>query len=311
MKPRTLKRTIRVLALLLGVCLLLLMAPACYDAWARGVVETRMAECEREEGTRYMKGGAPVRIDRGRDRACLLLHGFMSAPADFGPLPEALDAAGWDVHAPVLPGHGTDPRDLCGLSADDMAAAPRREYLALRKRYETVVLVGFSLGGAISIRLADEKPPDALVLINPYLASTYKAYYVLPPRWWHAMLTPLLDWVVRPAGIFNVNRPEGEAEIVAYRAIPTEAFAAVFEAACRASETELRGCRVLVILSDGDSTASPKAARRWAEMRLAGETPIRSFARSDHLLLLDYDREEATRAVVEFIESIPTDATGE
>ena len=67
----------------------------------------------------------PVSIERGRRRACLLLHGWLSSPADFADLPGALDRAGWDVYAPLLPGHGTACEDLDGMSAEDMLAGAR------------------------------------------------------------------------------------------------------------------------------------------------------------------------------------------
>jgi carboxylesterase len=294
------KRTIIIVCLvvLLAICLVLLIAPPCYDAWARRRLREYVSTAQREPAGNILRGGAPVHIDRGRQRACLLLHGFMGTPADVGELPQALDGAGWDVHAPLLPGHGTDPRDLEGLTADDIITGAEAELIALRGRYPQVVVVGFSLGGAIALILSERHDAAGLVLINPFFKSTYRLCYVLPPRCWYALLTPLVDYVVRPPGIVNVNRREARVHIIAYKVVPSGAFGEAFEIADRAASSQPRDVPLLMLLSEGDCTASPSAARRIYDRVSTARTELKTFHRSNHLLLWDYDREEATEAVL-------------
>jgi len=198
----------------------LLALLAGYNVWARKVLVRRMLAAPREPGTDILLGGGPVLIERGRERACLLVHGFMGTPADFGELPAALDESGWDVHAPLLPGHGTDPRRLAAVSAEETIAAVARHLTALRGRYR-----------------------DGLVLVNPYFRSRYLARYVLPPRWWHRILSPFVGYVVRPRWMINVRRREAWPRIVCYRVIPARAFAEVFAIADRARQCAAPGAR--------------------------------------------------------------------
>ena len=295
------KGLIRMLWALLIVCIALLVAPAFYNAWARRVLEKELHDAAREPGTEFLRGGAPIRIERGRSRACLLLHGFMSTPADFGALPRALDEAGWDVVAPVLPGHATDPRRLEKVKADDLVSAGEEEFLRLRQKHPTVAVVGFSLGGAIALHLSARHAPDALVLVNPYFASPYKPRYVLPPRWAYALLSPAIEYAVRPATIHHINRAEGAKEIVGYRVVPMAVFREVFAVADAASAIAPPDVPLLVLISEGDSTSSPSAVQRFYEAAPVRRKERKLFGRSDHMLFLDHDREEAVRAVAAFL----------
>jgi len=300
------RRLIHVLTWLLALCVVVLLLATVYNSWASRRLAREVEQARREPGTDILLGGAPVEIDRGRERACLLLHGFMSTPSDFGELPRALDEAGWDVRAPLLPGHGTDPRQLVGVTVGDYLAHARRELEALRKQHSTVVVLGFSMGAAISVLLASDEPADGLVLVNPFLGVTYKAYYILPPRRWNAILGPFLDYTVRPGGVVHVNRKEAIGQIVCYRTVPTSAFATTFSVADAARSAGAPDVPLLVVISEDDSTADPQAARRFYEAANLKRKQLVTCPRSDHVLLLDYDREQAASAILEFLEELET-----
>ena len=271
-----------------------------------GCVAMRRSEATtaRDPQTRIIRGAEPVRIARGRKGACLLLHGWITTPADFGELPQALDEAGWDVHAPLHAGHGTTPRDLRGITAQKLLDAAREHYDALRASHDRVVLVGFSMGGTIATLLAAERPPDRLVLIAPFCGVRYKWYYVLPPRWWSAVLSPVIRYVPRPPGTIYCNRKEGREAIITYDAFPTDASRALF----RLRSTLLEDAQLanltmpaLLVYSSGDDTCSPKAMAALLERLPADPKRAAAFARSNHHLLHDHDREQAIRAIVEFV----------
>jgi carboxylesterase len=283
--------------------IILLVGSCGYNARARTILQKRMEHASREPGTDILAGAAPVNIDRGRNRVCLLLHGFMSSPADYGRLPEALDGAGWDVRIPLHPGHGRDPRELRDISADDFLDAAERELLALKNRYGTVALGGFSMGGAIAVILSARHEPDAALLVNPFFRLPYHPKYVLPVRWWYRSLGPLLDYGIRPHGI-PINRPEGRSQFVTYKVLPTPIFGEVFELADRAHRTDLPDIPILALLSEGDETASPRATKRFLQRSGSDRTRIETYDASNHVLLLDYDREAAIEATIRFLNSM-------
>lgn len=251
-----------------------------------------------------MQGVKPIRTDRGRTRVCLLLHGWITTPLDFGRLPQALDEAGWDVCAPLHAGHGTDPRDLVGITAQDLLDAARLHYADLQQRYGNVSIVGFSMGGTIATLLAAEQRPDKLVLIAPFCGVRYKWYYVLPPRWWHALLCPFLRRVKSRPRLTGVNRREGRDEVLMYGAFPTDASRALFELRHRLlGDADLRRLTMpaLLVYSTGDDVCSPSAMEEVFERLPAVGKEKAVFSHSNHHILHDYDREQAITAIVNFL----------
>jgi carboxylesterase len=285
------------LLLLLAVCLVSLNC-AGMRAMKRADDSPR-----RDPETGVLRGAEPVRIDRGRKGACLLLHGWITSPADFGRLPQALDAAGWDVHVPLQAGHGTTPTALKGITAEELVGTARGHYEALRKSHDRVVLVGFSIGGTIASLLAAEHLPDRLVLVAPFCGVRYRWYYVLPPRWWHAVLAPVLRSVPR-AGTVYCNRREGREASITYDAFPIEASKALFRLRARLlDDTDLWMLTMpsLLVHSTGDGVCSPKAMARFFERLPAQPRRTVVFEDSNHHLLHDHDREQAIAAIVEFV----------
>jgi carboxylesterase len=258
----------------------------------------------RDPVTGIIRGAEPIAIDRGRDGACLLLHGWITTPADFGELPATLDEAGWDVYVPLQYGHGTSPIELEDVTADLLLSTARRHYDELRERYERVVLVGFSMGGCMATILAAEEPPDLLVLIAPFYGVEHKWYYVLPARWWNALLTPLISYVRRDPELMQVNRPEGRDEVIAYVSFPTASTAALFELRRRVLEdADLSRLTMpaLLVYSTGDDVCSDKAmADVFGRFASAARLDV-AFERSNHHILHDYDRHEAIERVVSFV----------
>ncbi len=98
----------------------------------------------------------------------LVLHGFTGAPPSMRGLAEAFAAAGFHVELPRLPGHGTSVDDMKTTSWSDWYGEAERAYQHLAARCTKVVIVGLSMGGALTLRLGADHPEIAgLVCINP------------------------------------------------------------------------------------------------------------------------------------------------
>ncbi len=105
---------------------------------------------------------------QGGSAAALLVHGFPGTPAEMRGLGQALHNAGWTVDGLLLPGFGADVTRMLEYGAEDWIAATVDHLRSLRRNHDRVVLIGYSMGAAVSINAATQEGPDQLVLIAPF-----------------------------------------------------------------------------------------------------------------------------------------------
>ncbi len=112
----------------------------------------------------------------------LLSHGFTGSPRAMRPFGEHLAALGYGVAVPRLPGHGTTWQEMNRTSWPEWYAVLDNELTRLRQEHEQVVVVGLSMGGALVLRLAEERGADiaGVVLINPSVSTEDKRLGLLP-----------------------------------------------------------------------------------------------------------------------------------
>lgn len=120
-----------------------------------------------------------------------MLHGFPGTPAELSVLAEVLSAGGLEVHVPLLPGFGLDIGRLKTTPWQAWVVAARDAWAALQEGAEQAFLLGFSMGGAVALKLVAALPanmcPDHLVLVAPFsrfadlrARALPLAQYVLP-----------------------------------------------------------------------------------------------------------------------------------
>jgi carboxylesterase len=100
--------------------------------------------------------------------AALLVHGFPGTPAEMRPLADRLHDQGWTVEGLLLPGFGPEIDTLFNRRYTEWQSAVVTAINGLRARHDPVVLIGFSLGGALAISAAAASPVDRLVLLAPF-----------------------------------------------------------------------------------------------------------------------------------------------
>src|SRR5580692_6359791 len=87
--------------------------------------------------------------------AVLLLHGLSSSPYEMRFLSRALHREGFTVAAPKLDGYSAGTREQ---RMEAWLASAVREFDALKSKYPQVSICGLSIGAALSIALAAERP---------------------------------------------------------------------------------------------------------------------------------------------------------
>jgi carboxylesterase len=106
-------------------------------------------------------------IERG-DPAALLIHGFPGTPAEMRPLATLLNNAGWTTRGLLLPGFGAQIDSLFQRQAHEWIDTAAEALRSLQASHQPVVLIGYSMGAAISIHAAARLRPDRLILLAPF-----------------------------------------------------------------------------------------------------------------------------------------------
>lgn len=103
----------------------------------------------------------------GDDRGVLCLHGITGTPFEVRPFAEAFGRAGFSVEAPMLAGHGETLRELARVTWGDWLASAQRKLDALLERTHgrSVAICGFSMGGLLALRLAQQFPERIAALV--------------------------------------------------------------------------------------------------------------------------------------------------
>jgi len=102
------------------------------------------------------------------DVGVLVLHGFTGNPGSMRALAEACATAGFHVELPQLAGHGTAMEDMIPTRWADWSADAEKAFQALSKRAKKIVVMGLSMGGALTLWMAAQHPEACgIVCINP------------------------------------------------------------------------------------------------------------------------------------------------
>jgi carboxylesterase len=223
----------------------------------------------------------------------LLVHGFTGTPQSMRPWAEHLVAAGFAVSLPRLPGHGTHWRELNQTAWTDWYAHADAAFTALRARCDRVFVAGLSMGGALSLRLAEQHGDDVsgLVLVNPCVNIT-------DPR---MKILPVLRHLVPTLAAIGNDIADPAAREVAYDRNPlhalhsqTHLWADVVEHLDRVTQP------LLVFHSDQDHVVDPSSVALLEAQVGSTDAEFRTLTRSYHVATLDYEAEEIFAASAEF-----------
>jgi carboxylesterase len=96
---------------------------------------------------------------------CLLVHGFGDTAALMEPMGSYLGAKGISTRGITLPGHGSSLEDFASISNQKLLAMVEREYDEFKRTCQSVVVVGFSMGGLLTLQLATLRDLEGIVTI--------------------------------------------------------------------------------------------------------------------------------------------------
>ena len=250
-----------------------------------------------------IRGAAPYTLVGTHESCWLLIHSYGATPAEMRELAETLhDYFGDTVIAPLLKGHGTLPSALEGENGGSWYEQSEAEFLAAKGRCKEINVIGSSLGGSLALRLAEEHEVKNLYLINPFLTKTFSWYKILPFEWRLRLFSPLLRYDKR-AHAANIQSPRGKEQHITYRNLPYAPIreSLAFLKAVRADLPRIKE-PIFIAHSRKDEVAAPAGAQFIYQRVSSTEKELRWVEQSNHVLLMDYDSDEITTALIAFEE---------
>jgi carboxylesterase len=248
-----------------------------------------------------IRGAEPIRRTGGAGAGVLLVHGGGDTPQTLAHLAEAFAAIGYTVSAPLLPGHGRDLRAFDEQDGDAWYDAVRTEFTALRESHRWVGVVGLSMGGALSARLAsDTQRVDAMVLASPYLSMPASGDLLARTAAFWGLLVP----AIRTASERSVFDPAARAVSLGYGAFTHRSLRALRVTAARgfAALPQITA-PTLVIQSTTDNRVSTAATRRAFDRIGAPEKRLEWIEGAGHVITVDYGWQKVVDRILDWMES--------
>ncbi len=240
-----------------------------------------------------LPGAEPWAADGGPVGA-LMVHGFTGSPQSLRPWAEHLASAGLTVALPRLPGHGTTWQEMAQTRWQDWYAEAERALLTLRDRCDAVFVMGLSMGGTLSLRLAEQHGDvvDGLVLVNPSLQGEHPLLKAVP----------LLKHVLPSyKGVSNDIKKPGAREL-AYDRVPVRAVASLIQlwALTRGDLAQVTQ-PILLFRSAVDHVVEPSSARTLQQLVSSAEVEERVLHDSYHVATLDNDAPAIFAGSLDFV----------
>ncbi len=244
--------------------------------------------------------GAEPWSHRGGPAGALVLHGFTGNPASMRGVAEALAAAGFTVELPLLPGHGTKVEDMIPTGFDDWAAHAEACYQDLASRCERVVVVGLSMGGALTAWLGAEHPEIAgLVCINAVVST--------PDGMREAVEEVLASGADRFAGIGSDIADPGVIES-AYAETPLAPLLTLFAASEELGHRLGRITSPMLVVTSTQDHVVPPVNSELLATSVSGPVERLICERSYHVVTLDHDKDLVVAATVDFATKVTAGA---
>ncbi len=225
----------------------------------------------------------------------LLLHGFTSGKNAVSGLVPHLEKLKIPYSMPVLRGHQSRFQDLQGVTYKDWVADAEKALLELSKSVDKVVVVGLSMGGLVTLKLAMEHADKIAGIVT--VAAALK--FADPLAGFSKVLSKVVPYWPGPK---TFNDKKLAKNCTNYKWFPTKAFVSLYDFA-KVIEDNLYKVKVpiLIIHSKEDHVISAAAANTIYERISSPHREIKWFYKSGHEMMQDMESEEVFQAIDEFV----------
>jgi carboxylesterase len=231
--------------------------------------------------------------------AVLMVHGFTGSPSEFRRAGYFLNEMGYTVNAIRLPGHGTCPEDMNRTSWTDWYDHVLQSYEEMKaKSYEKLIVMGHSMGGLLSLKLACERQVDGIIsLATPIHLTNRKTMLAYWLQYW----IPYIEKRSTPPLAEN-NRLD---EAWSYRKTPTRCVVSLRKL-LKMVKQMLPLVQAPIYIGQGlqDRVVRHHSAAYIHERVSSSHKAIKLYPQTSHGMLLDQERDQVYRDIFQFISSL-------
>lgn len=246
-----------------------------------------------------MKGAESIISLKGKTAGVLLLHGFLGNPSEMKYIGAKIYQAGYSISIPRYPGHGTSIHEMTGTYGRDWYMAAREAYLELAAHCERITIVGHSMGGIFAALIASEFSPEKICLISVPVKI----------KGWTIYLSPCIGLIKKIIPISDekhgINRPETRAAHVSYsEQIPVKQAWELHKLIKRAMKILPEVTAPVLIMQSAGDDVIPEDSADYIYSRIGSVKKEKIlFNKSNHVISVDYDRDAAAEAIIQFLSS--------
>ncbi|TKD72424.1 alpha/beta hydrolase [Pseudalkalibacillus hwajinpoensis] len=238
------------------------------------------------------KGAEPFHME-GNQIGVLVLHGFTGSTQSMRGLGEELASEGYTVCGPRLKGHGTHYEDMEQSTYKEWIQSVEEGYQWLNERCEQIFITGLSMGGTLTLYLAEQHPEvKGIMPINAAidLPELEQMRGKVEPRFLDAIGSDI--------------KAEGVEEL-AYEKTPMKSIQEILQL-IDLTQNELGSIKMPALLfkSLEDHVVPPENTERIYEGISSEDKEIIELTDSYHVATLDHDKGEIAEKCKAFIKKL-------
>lgn len=244
----------------------------------------------------------PNKINENNRVGILLVHGFTSSPAELKDLGEILHGKGHPVMGVRLAGHGTSPADLGTRTWQNWLKSIEKSYRIIEDFSDEVIVVGFSMGGSLSLLAGTElnmpKVKKMAIVCAPIFVQG-KLFNLVPMVDTLNKIARVLPHVegVMPYRNNHTSLPE-----INYQTTPLSALHELYKVLKETDKNlERFDKEVVVIQATNDPVVDPRSAQHIMD-HIASKSKKLHMVESDIHGIITEDIGDTRQHILQFIE---------
>jgi carboxylesterase len=230
---------------------------------------------------------------KGNETAILLLHSYTSHTRDMKKLAQYLNEhIGCTCYVPLYKGHGVKPEALLKTTINDWWKDAQEAYYFLQQQgYKKISVIGLSVGGIFSLKLAQEEQLERLIVMS-----------VPKERTSERLKQRLLDYTKAYKQLEGKTSEEISKELLPFKEMSLDSYE-TFQQFIQHTMDNLSRITVPVAIYYGDKDDSlyEKSAQFIYEKISSNEKKVQAFPNSTHLMTLGKEKELLFDEVISFI----------